>query len=592
MKNKENSLKYLFGRMCKYSAGNRRNVVLYVILFIVAIAVDMVATPLIIARMIDVIQKQGVTSYSLPTLIILLGYIPLLNLLFWILHGPGRLLEQDNAFKVKVNYREFFVKGVFTMPMMWHSEHHSGDTIDKIDKGASSLYRFSEESFQVIYGIVQLLVSYLMLAYFSYSAGFIVLFMIILTMWITIRFDKVLMEQYKELNRAENQITQNIFDSISNISTVIILRVEKLIFSTIAERLRKPFELYRKNCRINEFKWFLVNTCCSLMFVLVMAVYFFENMNSTDGVLIGSVYILLKYLDKVSDIFFRFAGMYSDIVKYMSKVMNSEELSLDFTAKGLSNHCLGDNWSEIRVDGLWFSYDNSGESAHLDDVAFSIKRGEKIALVGESGSGKTTLLKVIRDLYRPRSLRLEVDGKVVEDGFAGIANAIALVPQDPEIFATTILENITFGADHSMDVVRMFTDMACFTDVALALPKGFDSSIKEKGVNLSGGEKQRLALIRALLACYVDTKKQIMLLDEPTKSLDAILEARIYRQIFEFFRGMTIVSSLHNLRMLPMFDRIFMFKDGKIVGMGTFEELISSCPEFQALHKSYIEVSQ
>jgi len=559
-------------------------------MFIVANSVELVVAPLIMARMMDVIQKQGVTGDSLPTLITLLVLILLLNFFFWSLHGPGRLLEQYNAFKVRINYRESLLKGVLTMPMMWHSEHHSGDTIDKIEKGTSSLYRFSEDSFEVIYSIVQLLVSYLMLAYFSHSAGIIVLVMIILTMWITIRFDKVLMEQYKELNRAENQITQNIFDSISNISTVIVLRVEKLIFSTIAERLRKPFELYRKNCRINELKWFLVNTCCNLMFILVMTAYFIQNMNSADGVLVGSVYILLKYLDKVGDIFFRFAGMYSDIVKYMSKVMNSEELPFSSTCEGLNNHCLGDGWSRIEVSKLWFSYDGSSDSAHLDDLAFSVRRGEKVAFVGESGGGKTTLLKVIRDLYKPRNLRLEVDGRIVEDGFSGIANAIALVPQNPEIFATTILENLTFGADRDMDLVTRFTDMTCFTDVALALPKGFASSIKEKGVNLSGGEQQRMALARGLLACHVDEKKQILLLDEPTKSLDAILEAEIYRRIFQAFGNMTIISSLHNLRMLPMFDRIFMFEDGKIVGMGSFEELLGSCPEFQALYRSYNEV--
>lgn len=589
-KDKRNPLRYLFSTLWKYSAGNHRNVAVYSIMFIIVNTVNLVAGPLILAKMMDVVQKKGCTDGSLFTLLGLLGLILVLNFFFWSLHGPGRLLEQYNAFKVRVNYREYLLKGVLTMPMFWHSEHHSGDTIDKIDKGTGSLYRFSEESFEVIYGIVQLMVSYIMLVYFSHSAGIIVLLMIIFTMWITIRFDKVLMEQYKELNRAENQITQNIFDSISNISTVIVLRVEKLIFGTIAERLRKPFELYRKNCRINELKWFLVNTCCSLMFVLVMAVYFIQNRNSTEDILVGNVYILLNYLNKVGDIFFRFAGMYSDIVKYMSKVINSEELSLDFEHRELNNHCLGSNWSTINVSELWFSYDNNGDSAHLDDLTFHIKRGEKIALVGASGSGKTTLLKIVRDLYTPRNIRLEVDGIALEHGFAQIANAIALVPQNPEIFATTILENVTFGASHDMDLVRRFTDMTCFTEVAMALPKGFDSSIREKGVNLSGGEQQRLALARGLLACHLDAKKQILLLDEPTKSLDAILEANIYDQIFKEFQGMTIISSLHNLRMLPLFDRIFMFDDGKIVGIGNLQELLESCPQFRSLYQSYIQV--
>ena len=177
--------------------------------------------------------------------------------------------------------------------------------------------------------------------------------------------------------------------------------------------------------------------------------------------------------------------------------MNAEELSKEFKTENFTNHVLPSDWHRIQLDNLCFSYHSEeGADLNLENVSLSMAKGERIALVGESGSGKTTLLKIIRNLYHPRILKLMVDGKIIPQGFEGICRAISLVPLNPEIFATTILENITLGAEYDLATVRHFTDMTCFTDVVEGLPRKFDSSINEKGVNLSGGEQQRLALAR------------------------------------------------------------------------------------------------
>jgi ABC-type multidrug transport system fused ATPase/permease subunit len=206
--------------------------------------------------------------------------------------------------------------------------------------------------------------------------------------------------------------------------------------------------------------------------------------------------------------------------------------------------------------------------------------------VGESGSGKTTSLHVMRDLYHPQSLKLSVDGVHIPAGFEGIARAIALIPQDPEIFATTILENITLGANYEIDTVLRCTDMACITSVIQSLPKGFHSSIKEKGVNLSGGEQQRLALARGLLAC---SDKDIILLDEPTSSLDMPNERKIYDAIFAGFPDQTIISSVHKPHLLPLFDRICIFEKGKIVASGTMNKLLKSHLPFREMWQMHCQ---
>lgn len=583
----KNPLVYLLRKNWHYSEGNRKKVVWIWLMFIIAESVELFAQPILWAKIMDVIQKRGISQASIKTLLGLLALTLLVTLAFWSLHGPARVIEQDNSFIVRLNYRKHLLRGVITLPLEWHTDHHSGDTIDKIEKGTNALYAFSEYSFQVIYAVVQLIGSYAMLVYFNPPAGYIVLSMMLLSAWITMRFDRVLIGQYEELNHAENNISESVFDAVSNITTVVILRVERLVFGAIMRKAEKPFALFRKNARLCELKWFLTNVCCAVMTVLVMGVYFWRNIGTPQGILIGSVYLLVQYSGKISELFFKFTSMYGDVLVRKARVMNSEELSLEFTAESLTNHVLPADWRCLEVEGLNFSYSGNGsDDLHLRDITLLIKHGERLAFVGESGSGKTTLLKVMRDLYRPGNLTLSVDGRIITDGFGGISRAMALVPQDPEIFATTIIENITLGAEYDLDFVRRFTDMACFTDVAESLPRKFDSSIKERGVNLSGGQQQRLALARGLLACH---DKDIVLLDEPTSSLDAVTEMRIYENILGEFKNKTIISSVHRLHLLPYFDRIYLFGDGRIIALGTLGELLAGCSDFRNMWHQYFE---
>jgi ABC-type multidrug transport system fused ATPase/permease subunit len=578
---KRNPLSYLFGKTWQYSEGNRKKVVGYWIMFTVANSISLIFPPIIMATIMKIVERDGINSVNLMGLWGLLLLTLVADLGFWTLHGPGRCIERSNAFKARLNYRRFLLKGVLTLPLDWHADHHSGDTIDKVEKGTNAIFSFSENSFEIIYALVQLVVGLGVLIYFSPLAALLAFLLIVLSCWITTRFDRVIVGQYRELNRAENRVSESVFDAVSNISTVIILRVERLVFSSIIHRAEQPFDLFKQNQRLNETKWFLTNVCCTIMTIVVLGFYFWQNLGSSPGVLVASLFLLIKYLERISDLFFKFAGLYGDILKYKSRIANSEELSADFRVENFSNHVLPGDWQNFEVRDLSFSYANGeGSNFCLDKVAFSAKRGEKIALVGETGSGKTTFLKVIRDLYHPEELVLSVDGEKVTQGFGGISRAISLVPQSPEIFANTILANITMGAEYDLDFVRHFTRLACFTDVVENLPKKFDSSLNEKGVNLSGGQQQRLALSRGLLASH---DKAILLLDEPTSSLDALTELMVYQNIFEEFEDKTVISTVHQLHLLPLFDRICVFEKGRIIASGNLSELQSSCPKFADL---------
>jgi len=282
-------------------------------------------------------------------------------------------------------------------------------------------------------------------------------------------------------------------------------------------------------------------------------------------------------MQEVGRLFFQFTGKYGQTLRKQARVMNAEELSNDFRAENFTNHVLPVGWQRLKIEGLTFSYGGNGGAKQLSDVSMELARGERVACVGTTGSGKTTFLKVLRDLYHPQQINLSVDGVSVPEGFGGIARAISLIPQEFEVFIATMRANITLGADYSEEEIERYMEMACFTEVADMLPNRLESAVDEKGVNLSGGQRQRLALARGLLA---SKDKDMVLLDEPSAALDKATEMQVYRNILSGFAGKTIVASIHGLHLLPLFDTIYVFEGGRIVGSGTLDELVRDCRPF------------
>jgi ABC-type multidrug transport system fused ATPase/permease subunit len=548
--------------------------------------------PLVLAKIMNLIQEivakqQVIDSNILIKLSFMLLLIPAISLTMWIFHGPARVMEGKNAFLVSANYRKFLLAGTMAFPMEWHVEHHTGDTANKIDKGETAIFGFTENSFQIISMIVNLIGSCVALAYFHLPSVYIILFVIFIAGYIVIRYDKVLIPQYEFLNKAENKISEKVIDAITNIATIIILRVEKQVQKAISKSIAMPFSVYKSSCKTKEIKWFLVSLCSSIGVVFVLFSYLYGNYRDHTVIMFGTLYALYSYVTWINSILFNFAGKYGDTVRQKASMANAEKIANDFQAQEkVRSLVLNDNWNKLEIKSLSFSYHGEeGADLHLDDVSLDVEKGRRIALIGETGSGKSTLLKIIRELYSPSSLKLYLDDKPLKNGFKSISSEVALIPQDPEIFQETIMDNITVGADYDMAEILKYTDMACFTGVAMGLPNKFDSMIKEKGVNLSGGEKQRLALARGLLA---SRDKAIVLLDEPTSSVDVITEEKIFKNIFETFTDKAIVCSLHGLHLLPLFDKIYFFENGKIIAEGKFDELLESSKEFQKIWEDFV----
>ena len=225
----------------------------------------------------------------------------------------------------------------------------------------------------------------------------------------------------------------------------------------------------------------------------------------------------------------------------------------------------------IHCDNIVKTYTMGEVDVHaLRDVTVEIKEGEFIVILGPSGSGKSTILALLRGLYPSQTGDVFCNGKRLEKGLNTIKSQVTLIPQDPEIFNNTIGYNITMDIHTRKDAREKAIDMAQFRDVLDRLEDGLNTSVLEKGVSLSGGEKQRLALVRGLLAA---SGSDIILMDEPTSSVDTLNESKIYDNVFNYFKEKTIISAVHKLNLLDKFDYIYLFSHGKIISEGTLEEL-------------------
>jgi len=227
---------------------------------------------------------------------------------------------------------------------------------------------------------------------------------------------------------------------------------------------------------------------------------------------------------------------------------------------------------EIMFEDVSFSYPSRPDTSALDHVSVAIRPGETVALVGPSGAGKTTMIQLLLRFWDPASGRITLDGVDLRDmARPDFRRRMALVPQDPVIFADTARENIRFGRPDATDEeVEAAARAAAAHEFLVALPQGYDSQVGERGVMLSGGQKQRIAIARAILR-----DAPVLLLDEATSALDAESERLVQHAVDRLAQGRTTLIVAHRLATVKKADRILVFEDGRIVAQGSHDDLVA-----------------
>lgn len=552
--NRTNVLFHLCRALWRHAAGHRRGVVLYMTMSVLAVLVQL-AAPLLMAQLMNSLSQPGIEQRACW----LLGLYALTGVIFWCLHGPSRVMETTIAFHIKRAFQVSLMEKVTALPVRWQRDHHSGQTIDQISKGVTALGEFAEGGFELLHLAARFLGSVALLSWLMPVAGVSMLAATALVAVAIVLFDKALVPQYEGLNLAYNRVAAAVQDYLTNISTVISLRLESRVVREVRTRIQAIYPLYRKNIVLNEWKWFttarLVDfSQCGLLLVLILS----QKTN------VGTVYAISEYLRNLGDVFYQFTWKYGSIVMQSARVRGVEHIEQayqDVTVQA----SLPEDWRELLIKDLSFSH-HDRPTLQIDRL--QLKRGRSYAFVGESGSGKSSLLGVLRGLHQPaRQPEVLCDGLKLEHGLIHLNHQATLIPQDPEIFSESILFNVTLGVECRPERVEKAIQMARFQKTLDRLPRGLETNIAEKGVSLSGGERQRLALARGIFF-EAEIRSGLVLLDEPTSSVDSVNEHLIYEAILREFRDVCVVSALHKFHLLELFDEVVVFQDGRIVQAG------------------------
>jgi ATP-binding cassette, subfamily B, bacterial len=565
--------------------GSRKKVFLgYVFLFIIAGFISLM-TPLVIGLIFNSIQENIVSEAELNRLLLLIFSLLGLTIGFWIFHGIGRILEGLTGFYVQRNYTNSKIRKVLELPVSWHKDHHSGDTIDKVNRGRGAIGNFSEYGIvQIIYAIINVFGSVIILFFIDKVVSIFALVFSISILIAMMNIDKKLGKYYRELNKYSNKLSSSIFDYLSNIMTVITLRLKKTVSQEVDEKFMAAYPINKKAKILNEFKWGFASVAITFMTVVALSYRSYTDYHAEGIIMVGTLYMLYGYLRAVGNTFYEFASMYGNIMKYDARIQGAYPIDDAFDKiKDKVNGGISYGWKEVSLKDVDFAYDVEIKRYNLKDINFKFKRGQKIALVGESGSGKSTILSLIRGLYSPNKGNVYVDGTKISNGVERLKQHVTLIPQDPEIFNNTLKYNITMDLRTNKKALEKAIKMAQFEEVVKRLEKGLNTNVLEKGVSLSGGEKQRLALVRGLLAAK---RSDIVLLDEPTSSVDSMNEMKIHDNIFKEFKSKTIISSIHRLHLLDKFDYIYMFEKGKIIAEGSLDEIMGNA-KFRRIWKKY-----
>lgn len=382
-------------------------------------------------------------------------------------------------------------------------------------------------------------------------------------------------EQQRRLNKMWNEKHEHLSDQVANIITYKLNQDEKLYLNVqqgYSDRAVNGQLALNKKWRITE----MLNPDVIARFaVMAMGIWMVKDGGITLGTLfmfMGLMSEILVPLNMLGDIL----PQYSRRARYIERYLDLKEQQ-DSVTDPKKPKKIGKINGRIEFRNVSFNYPHGEDAFGLKDISFTIEPGEHIAMVGHSGAGKSTIMTLITRLADPTSGRILLDGvdirKYRQADYRGL---IGTVLQEHSLYNETIAQNIAYGKpDATQKEIEAAAKKAAAHYYIEKLPKGYDTMIGERGVRLSGGEKQRLAIARAILK-----KPRIVVLDEPTSALDSITEAKVQKGLEALIEGRTAVTIAHRLSTVRNADKIIVLKDGRIAATGTHSELLRSYPEY------------
>jgi ABC-type multidrug transport system fused ATPase/permease subunit len=493
----------------------------------------------------------------------------------------ARYVTQLLSIRVTRDLRQQYFEHIQSLPLSFYQEQNLGSLSSRAvgDAGqiASSLNSCLTNYLQTPFTIASTLTACFYLSWQLSMIIFLGLPLIILpVIFLTRRVKRIT----RQLQKNQETFASVLLDFLAGIQTVKIFSMEAFSLRKYKQQNDRMALLESKSAKyglLTRPLLHMIATGC-LAIVVLFGIY---TLHMTVGQLLMFCGLLHLFYEPVK----KFAEENANIQKgavaaeRMFEVLHLKPQILDREG-ALHLHTFREG---IEFDHVWFKY---REEWVLQDVSFSIRKGESVALVGATGSGKSTLVQLLPRLYDIQRGEIRIDGMPLW-AFTqkSLREQIAFVPQKPFLFFDTVAENIAFGREFSLAEIEEAARRAHAHEFIVDLPHQYRNLLAEMGKTLSGGQQQRLAIARALVK-----KAPILILDEATSALDAIAESKIQQAIREI-PALTQILIAHRLSTIEHADKIIFLEKGRKIAEGTLQALLQSCPPFRLLWETYHRTS-
>lgn len=571
---------YLLKMVWKYSGQDKWKVILSYFLHSISLGGELLK-PYAFGRAINALQINGIDNLQ-PTIIWMIVYVGGF-FQFEIFHRIGQYFVVTSALGNQKRFVNDMYNKVYNLPMEWHVNNHSGSVVNRINVAAIALRDFSFSQREFLEHLFLSIGPIIILMGISWQIALISLVLTIINLIVIKKMNKVIEGILSKQTECLHSYSAKLIDFVSNIRTIISLRLGKQTRKELENKFNEYYSESMNEFKVNQVRCFMIGFGLIVTELAVISYYLWSHKIAGIPIMVGTLVMIVNYFRQMSDAFFEITSNFYDTLHWEASLKSINPIlegsKKQFIAKHEESTC---NWNNLHIKNLSFQY--SQEKTTLSDISMNITKGSKIAVVGLSGSGKSTLLNLLAGFYEPDKVKLTVDDKEYSN-LQLITNTSILASQDAEIFENTILSNITFGLDMDPSELKKIIYMASLDEVLEQLPRRIDTDIREKGVNLSGGEKQRIALARAL---FFSKSKEVLLFDEITSNVDAFNERLIFQRILENYRERSVICTIHRLHLLEMFDTVLVMDKGRIVQKGNFSELIKTEGHFKKLWEKYL----
>ncbi len=479
-------------------------------------------------------------------------------------------------------------KHLLNLPMSFHEDRNTGVLIKSLDRGImASEVIFKYILFDILPSILEISLIFLALwkvLNIGYATVIIIMVLIylIFTYFVAQKRDKLL----TEVTDYEDELAERAFDTLTNIETIKLFNTSFLENNRYNDSLKK-YEIAAIKCQ-NSLSFLTVGQSFILTAGLIVNMIYCVFQIQKNILSLGDLVLIHTFLLQLYIPLGALSSTYKQIkqsIVDMKKMMDLLKLPQEIVSS--ENYFKNKNGFKGNVEflNIDFSYKGKRKKA-LEQVSFAIETGKMVAIVGPSGSGKSTISKLLFQVYKPTKGKILIDDHdIFLSDSKNLSNLMAIVPQDVGLFNETLLYNVTYGIEKvSLEEIYRILALCNLNELIDSMPQGLHTIVGEKGIKLSGGEKQRIGIARALLR-----KPRILILDEATSSLDSSNEKQILKKIENEFRNMTKLVIAHRLSTIVNADKIIVLSNGKIEEFGTHDKLLKEGKTYAALWKKQHE---